>query len=228
MYFKGLQKSSFIDYPGKISTVLFVGGCNFKCPYCHNSSLVRNEGVNISEEYIYEYLDEKERFIDGICISGGEPTLNEGIVDFIRKIKAKGFLVKLDTNGTRPLVITKLLNEKLLDYIAMDVKAPLHKYNSVVETKADIENIESSIDIIKNSGIEYEFRTTVCKELISKEDIIEIAQYLKGSSRYTIQNFRDGETVLIGKKHLKPYDIELLKKIEKEIKPLFKILKVRK
>lgn len=228
MYFKGLQKSSFIDYPGKISTVLFVGGCNFKCPYCHNSSLVRNEGLNISEEYIYEYLDEKGRFIDGICISGGEPTLNKGIVDFIRKIKAKGFLVKLDTNGTRPLVITKLLNEKLLDYIAMDVKAPLHKYNSVIDTKADIKNIESSIDIIKNSGIEYEFRTTVCKELISKEDIIEIAQYLKGSSRYTIQNFRDGETVLIGKKHLKPYDIELLKKIEKEIKPLFKILKVRK
>ncbi|QEK11044.1 anaerobic ribonucleoside-triphosphate reductase activating protein [Crassaminicella thermophila] len=224
----GHQKSSFIDYPEKICTVYFVAGCNFRCPYCHNSHIVKEAGKFISEEEIFSFLNKRKKFIDAVCISGGEPTLYEELYGFIKKIKMEGFLVKLDTNGTNPKILEKLLKEGLIDYVAMDIKAPFHKYEFVTKAKIDIENIKMSIHIIKNANIDYEFRTTVCKELLTKEDLIEIATYLKGSKRYSIQNFRDGETVLAGKNQLHSYDLETLEEIKKEIEGYFEIFKVRK
>ncbi|WIV11582.1 anaerobic ribonucleoside-triphosphate reductase activating protein [Proteiniborus sp. MB09-C3] len=227
MEFKGHQKSSFIDYPDKICTVLFTGGCNFRCPYCHNSDLVNNKGEELTEGIVLAYLDKRKKMIDAVCISGGEPTLHRGLYDFIKKIKDKDYLVKLDTNGTSPDILKKLISDGLLDYVAMDIKAPIDKYNKVTNTDIDINKIIESIDIVKNSDIDYEFRTTVCKELLTAKDIIEIAQYLKGSKRYYVQNFRDGATVLAGKNKFSSYDIETLKKIEEQIKCHFDTFKIR-
>ncbi|QXM07201.1 anaerobic ribonucleoside-triphosphate reductase activating protein [Crassaminicella indica] len=224
----GHEKTSFIDYPDQICTVYFVEGCNFRCSYCHNSHIIKGEGRTISEEEIFSFLNKRKKFIDAVCISGGEPTLYEETYALIKKIKKEGLLVKLDTNGTNPKMLKQLLEEGLIDYVAMDVKAPLHKYEYVTKTKVNIKDIERSIDIIKNSNIDYEFRTTVCKELLTKEDILEIAEYLKGSKRYSIQNFRDGETVLEGKNQLHPYDAETLEEIKEKIEGHFQIFKVRK
>ncbi|AKL94284.1 anaerobic ribonucleoside-triphosphate reductase activating protein NrdG [Clostridium aceticum] len=224
----GMEKSSFIDYPNKVATVCFTPGCNFRCGYCHNSYMVKEEGEEISQEEVFAFLRKRKKFIDAVCISGGEPTLQKGLYAFILKIKQEGFYVKLDTNGTSPDTIALLLQNKLLDYIAMDIKAPFDRYEFVARTKVDIEAIKKSITIIKNSTIDYEFRTTVCKELHSKEDILEIAAYLKGSKAYFIQNFRDGETVLIGKNQFHPQDIKVLEEIEKEIRGYFESFKIRK
>ncbi|EOC99573.1 anaerobic ribonucleoside-triphosphate reductase activating protein [Caldisalinibacter kiritimatiensis] len=226
--FKGHQKTSFIDYPDKICTVLFVGGCNFRCPYCHNGELVNNEGEFIDEEYIFDFLNKRRKMLDGVCISGGEATLyNTKLYDFITRVKKLDYLVKLDTNGTNPELLKNLIDNKLIDYVAMDIKAPFDKYEDVVNVKIDIENIKKSIDIIRNSNIDYEFRTTVCKELLTKEDIIELAESIKGSKRYIMQNFKDGETVLAGKGKFTSYKGSELKNIEESIKGWFEEVKIR-
>lgn len=225
--FKGHQKSSFIDYPDKICTVLFTGGCNFKCPYCHNSELVENLGETVTEDFVFNFLDSRKKMIDAVCISGGEPTLHDGLYDFIRKLKYRGYFVKLDTNGTAPDILDKLIKDKLVDYVAMDIKAPISKYVRVTNSKVDIDKIAKSISIIKASDIDYEFRTTVCKELLTKEDILIIAECLKGSKRYYLQNFKDGNTVLGGEKKLSPFSREILREIEERIKNNFEIFKIR-
>ncbi|WP_069649915.1 anaerobic ribonucleoside-triphosphate reductase activating protein [Caloranaerobacter ferrireducens] len=227
MNFKGLQKSSFIDYPDKICTVLFTGGCNFRCPFCHNSSLVKNEGEFILERDILEFLKNRKKMVDAVCISGGEPTLQKGLVSFIKKVKDIGYLVKLDTNGTNPNVIEKLLDLRLIDYIAMDVKAPLSKYSSVAGVMVDINSIQESIRLLKNSNIDYEFRTTVCKELLAQDDILEISKNISGARRYIIQNFKDRETVLAGQGRFTSYSRQELLEIEKKIQGLFDEVKIR-
>lgn len=227
MEFKGHQKSSFIDYPDKICTVLFTGGCNFRCSYCHNSDLVYNKGETITEDFIFDYLEKRKKMLDAVCISGGEPTLHDELYDFIKKVKAKGYLVKLDTNGTNPDILNKLIADGLLDYVAMDIKAPMSKYNIVANTNIDIEKIIRSINIIKDSDIDYEFRTTICRELLNEEDILEIAEYLKGSKRYYMQSFRDGDTVLGGENKFTPFSRESLRKIKEQIESYFGIFKIR-
>lgn len=227
MEFKGHQKSSFIDYPDKICTVFFTSGCNFRCPYCHNSDLVHNKGETITEDFAFDYLDKRKKMIDAVCISGGEPTIHKGLYDFIKKAKDKGYLVKLDTNGTNLEILEKLLADKLVNYVAMDIKAPLNKYNKVTNVDININKIVESIRILKDADIDYEFRTTVCRELLTHEDIIEIAEYLKGSKRYYIQNFRDGDTVLAGQNQFSPYDTKTLKEIQEQIKSYFGIFKIR-
>ncbi len=223
----GIEKSSFIDYPDKIATVVFTGGCNFRCPYCHNRQLVLGEGEAIDSQELLSFLIKRKKFIDAVCISGGEPTLQGELHGLIRKIKAADFLIKVDTNGTEPQVIRQLLSEGLLDYIAMDVKGPFHQYELLTQTRVDIEKIKASIELIRNAPIEYEFRTTLCKELLSLEDILETARYLKGSKRYFLQNFRDGDTILTGKGKFSPFTREQLEKIKKEISPYFEICGVR-
>jgi len=227
MIFRGHQKSSFIDYPDKICTVLFTGGCNFRCPYCHNSDLVYNRGDIISEGYIFSYLLKRRKMLDAVCITGGEPTLQSGLVEFVRKVKDLGYLVKLDTNGTSPQTLVTLLSQNLVDYIAMDIKAPLDKYRLVSNVPIDINKIIESIKIIENSNIDYEFRTTVCKELLNMKDILKIADSIKGAKRYTIQNFKDNDTVLEGKGKFSPFSKHELKDIENSLKGYFDILKVR-
>ncbi|MBS4536736.1 anaerobic ribonucleoside-triphosphate reductase activating protein [Clostridium sp. D2Q-14] len=221
-----MEKSSFIDYPDKISTVLFIKGCNFKCPYCHNSHIVDNDKSHINIEEIFKFLNKRKKFIDAVTISGGEPTLYDDIYDLIKEIKDEGFHVKLDTNGTNPNRIKKLLENNLLDYIAMDIKTSFDKYEDVVNSIVDVKKIKESIQIIRNSGVDYEFRTTLCKELIDKEDILNIAEYLKGSKKYILQNFRDGDLVMVGKNKLHPYENEKINEIKEEIKDLFEICKV--
>jgi pyruvate formate lyase activating enzyme len=228
MIFKGHQKSSFIDYPDKICTVLFTSGCNFRCPYCHNSGLVKNQGEIIDNKYIFSYLNKRRNMLDAVCISGGEATLHgDRLYDFIVKVKEMGYLVKIDTNGTNPKLLSRLINDKLLDYIAMDIKAPIDKYNIVAGVDINTDNILESIGIIKNSLIDYEFRTTVCKELINKEDIIHISNNIKGSRRYVIQNFKDGDTVLAGKGRFTPYSKKELIEIEGIIEEWFNDFRLR-
>lgn len=228
MIFKGHQKSSFIDYPDKICTVLFTSGCNFRCPYCHNSGLVKNQGEVIDNEYIFSYLNKRRNMLDAVCISGGEATLHgDRLYDFIVKVKEMGYLVKIDTNGTNPKLLSRLIDDNLLDYIAMDIKAPIDKYNIVTGVDVNTDNILESIGIIKNSLIDYEFRTTVCKELINKEDIIDIANNIKGSRRYVIQNFKDGDTVLAGKGRFTPYSKKELIEIKGIIEEWFNDFRLR-
>ncbi len=227
MEFRGHQKSSFIDYPDKIATVYFTGGCNFNCPYCHNSGLIKNTGEIIKEKDVFEFLKKREKMIDAICISGGEPTLHRDLFFFLRKIRNFDYLIKLDTNGSRPNILKKLIGEKLLDYIAMDVKAPLEKYNKVAGSRVDIDNIQQSINIIKSFDIDYEFRTTICKELLDLQDIERISMLLKGSKKYVLQNFRDGETVLEGKGKFTSYLKSELQEVGEKIKHLFEQFTIR-
>lgn len=227
MEFKGHQKSSFIDYPDKISTVLFTGGCNFRCPYCHNSELVYDKGQVIEEEYILNYLKKRRKMIDAVCISGGEATLHQGLEEFIKKAKGLGYLIKLDTNGTKPEVLKRLIEKNLLDYIAMDIKAPFNKYEKVINSNVNIESIKESIDIIMKSDIDNEYRTTVCRELLSVEDIVKIAKDIKGAKRYIIQNFRDGNSILLGEGKYTPYKREELLTMEDKIKDMFNDFKIR-
>ncbi|SET67277.1 pyruvate formate lyase activating enzyme [Natronincola peptidivorans] len=223
----GHEKTSFIDYPGKICTMYFVASCNFQCGYCHNEPIVKGQGERIDEEEIFAFLEKRKKYIDAVCISGGEPTLYASLYNFIKKIKEKGFFIKLDTNGTNPHLLQTLIDEKLIDYVAMDIKAPFHKYEMITGGKVSIENIKTSIDMIRGSIIDYEFRTTICKELLTEEDILEIAGYLKGSKRYYLQNFKDGETVLAGQGKFHPYDSEALEKIIEAIKADFDVCSIR-
>lgn len=227
MRIAGVEKSSFIDYPEKICTVFFTLGCNFRCSYCHNSSLVLGQGEEITEAGALDFIVKRKKYVDAICISGGEPTLQNNLYEFIKKIKIKKFLVKLDTNGTNPQILDELVRDNLVDYIAMDIKAPLHKYELVTDCKVDTDAIAKSIEIIKKSGVDYEFRTTLCKELLSPDDIFEIAGLLKGSDKYYMQNFKDGDTVLAGKGRLTPYDLAGLQSIKNKIKNNFKTCDVR-
>ncbi|MBM7616057.1 anaerobic ribonucleoside-triphosphate reductase activating protein [Alkaliphilus hydrothermalis] len=223
----GIEKSSFIDYPNKISTVIFTGGCNFSCPFCHNGHLLKSGATPIGEEEVQNFLKKRKKFVDAVCITGGEPTLQKDLKDFIRELKKDEFLVKLDSNGTNPYVLKGLIEEGLVDYIAMDVKAPLAKYHSVVGNMVDGEDIRESIHLIQNSGIDYEFRTTVCQELLMVEDILQLAESIKGSKRYFLQNFRDGEQVFGGVNKYTPYDKEVMEKIKDQIKDWFEVFKIR-
>jgi len=196
----GIVKASLIDFPGKASTVLFIGGCNFKCGYCHNPDIVHGKGDALDPEEILDFLARRRKFLDGVVISGGEPTIHEELSELIKKIKALGYAIKLDTNGTRPQTIKSLIDDKLIDYIAMDLKAPLEKYAAVAgisETGLDVAPlIEESIGIIKNSGLEHEFRTTVCREQLSREDIARMGELISGAPKYCLQRFRGTNPVL--------------------------------
>jgi pyruvate formate lyase activating enzyme len=185
-----IQKFSFIDYPGKICAIVFTQGCNFRCPYCHNPELVLPECYSscISEKEVLLFLERRRGKLEAVTVSGGEPTLQPDLVYFIERVKEFGYAVKLDTNGTRPGVVRDLITRKLIDYIAMDVKAPLDKYPSVVCAPVCIEDVELSIRTILQSGIEYEFRTTVAKPLLNKDDFRKIAE-LTGGNRCFFQKF---------------------------------------
>ncbi|MEM2373247.1 MAG: anaerobic ribonucleoside-triphosphate reductase activating protein [Thermoproteota archaeon] len=227
MIIKGLQKLTLIDYPGKVACTLFTFGCNFRCPYCHNPELVVDDGSPpIPEDEILRFLDERKSFLDGVCITGGEPTLHRDLPDFIEKIKKIGYSVKLDTNGTNPDMLKLLMDGKLIDYIAMDVKAPLEKYDEVVKVKVDVDKIIKSIEIIK-AFPEHEFRTTVLPELLSREDILNIARQLRGARRFFIQQFKPSKTLDKCFLEKQTYLIEELKKICDEIKNFFEICRVR-
>lgn len=192
----GLQKSSLIDYPEKISAIVFTQGCNFRCPYCHNPELILpNSESLISAEETLNFLKSRVGKLDGVVITGGEPCLQEGLVDFIKEIKALGFAVKLDTNGSFPEVLKNLLTENLVDYVAMDIKGPVYKYSEIACCKVETLNILKSIDLIKNSGIDYEFRTTIVESQLKFEDFEKIGEMIKGAPKYYLQKFVPSKTL---------------------------------
>ena len=201
MILKGLQKTTLLDYPEKLACTVFTGGCNFRCPFCHNASLVLrpSDVKEISEESFFSYINKRKGLLDGVCITGGEPLLNKDIEDFISRIKSLGFLVKLDTNGAFPDRLEALLDKGLVDYVAMDVKNSPAKYATTagLEDKLDLSLIERSIKIIMNKAPDYEFRTTVVRELHTKEDIEEISKWLVGTRRYFLQKYVDSGDILL-------------------------------
>ena len=207
MKISGLQKLTLLDYPGKMACTVFTYGCNFRCPFCHNAMLVTEENSdNISEDEFFAFLKKRQGILDGVCISGGEPTLQKDLAEFIGKIKAFGYAVKLDTNGSQPEVLRNLIAENLLDYVAMDIKNSPAKYSLTCGREVDMVPIKESVSIIKESGIDHEFRTTSVKELHSAEDFGQIASWLQGDSKYFIQHFEDSGN-LIGE-NLSPFSKE--------------------
>jgi len=192
MQIKGFQKTTFIDYPNKVSALVFTGGCNFRCPFCHNGGLVLNPNQypTTLPETVFRHLEKRKGVIDGIVITGGEPTLMTGLKDFIKTVKSMGVSVKLDTNGTNPNVLRELIEEDLLDYIAMDIKHDFTKYNTVIGSCGfKVDDLKTSIELIINSGVDHEFRTTVIKGVHFKEDIQVMAAQIRGAKNYILQQY---------------------------------------
>lgn len=194
----GYQKTTLLDYPGHVACTIFTGGCNFRCPFCHNADLLITSSSNlISEEEIFAFLKKRKNILSGICITGGEPTLQTDLTQFIEQVRTLGYKIKLDTNGYRPEIISDLINKNLLDYIAMDIKAGFSNYAKVCGIQnLSIDTIKKSISIIESSNIDYEFRTTVVKELHSEQDFAEISEMISPKSPYYIQSFKDSGNIL--------------------------------
>ncbi len=198
MIIGGLHKNSLIDYPGKISCVIFLSGCNFDCPYCHNPELAKGRSLStgyLSEDLIFDFLASRKEFLDGVVVSGGEPTLQKGLISFCKKIRLLGYPVKLDTNGSRPEVIRKLIDEGLVNYIAMDIKTDPSHYAPLIKDNSSTDDIFLSVRIIKESNIDYEFRTTCIKSLINKGTIENMSYLIKGSKLYALQQFSKTEVL---------------------------------
>jgi len=229
MIIGGFQKFSLIDYPNKVCAIIFIQGCNFRCPYCHNPELVVPEryGSEIPVSEIYNFLETRRGRLDAVTITGGEPTLHSDLIEMIRKIKDMGFLVKLDTNGSHPEVLEKIISGKLVDYLAMDVKAPVKSYTKVVGRYIDVGKIKKSINLIMNSGIKYEFRTTVAKPFVSKDDLREIAREIKGAENYCLQNFVPSKTVTPNLTKENSFSYDELEALAKELKKYVKNCYIR-
>ncbi len=227
----GLQKATLIDFPGKVACTVFLSGCNFRCPWCYSRELVLPQNIavqpKISEKQFFDFLKTRQDLLSGVVVCGGEPTTHKDLPQFIQKIKKMNFLVKLDTNGSNPCALKNLLKDHLLDYVAMDIKAPFSKYDEATGTKVDLEKIKESVDLIKNSNIDYEFRTTVVPTVHTKEDIIEIAKWIAPAKKYYLQKFLPEKTVNPEFEKQRPFSDEDLLDIQKTVAPLFEICEIR-
>jgi len=229
MKIAGLQRTSLIDYPEHIATVVFTQGCNYRCPYCHNSSLIANSSESssyLSLEDFWSFIKKRKKLIDGISITGGEPTLQAGLIDFIKEIKARGLKVKLDTNGSNPDILTELLAENLVDYIAMDIKSSLQSY-SAVAGECSLDKVKASIELIKRSEIDYEFRTTVVPTLHTEQDFKGIGELIAGAERYYIQNFRPVNTLDKKLEELSSFPPDRLEKFKEIVSPYVAKVEIR-
>lgn len=229
MLIAGLQKTTLIDYPGKVACTVFTAGCNFRCGYCHNPELqnISNLKNQINKSDFLSFLNLKKGKLDGVVITGGEPTIHRDLEELIVNIKDLGFLVKLDTQGSNPDTLEILLSKNLLDYVAMDVKAPIQRYYEFSK-QIDIQTrIKSSIRLLLNSDIDYEFRTTIVKENLSPNDILEIGKSIKGADKYFLQKFEPTKTLDPAYMQYNSYtDVELETLVE-ELKPLVKSCHIR-
>lgn len=197
MKIAGFQKLTLLDYPNHVACIIFTKGCNFRCPFCQNSNIINdNFDELINEKDIFDYLEKRKKILDGVVITGGEPTINKDLKDFIIKIKTLGLKIKLDTNGYNPIMLKKLIDEKLVDYVAMDIKQTMEKYKLVSGVNINKDNILESIKILEESDIDHEFRTTVIKEYHTLEDIINICSLFSEDTKYYLQNFRNSPNVL--------------------------------
>ena len=202
MLIKGLQKLTLLDFPEKMACTVFTFGCNLRCPFCHNASLVLSERADdtlIPEEEFFSFLQKRRGILEGVCITGGEPTLQPDLPAFIRKIRDMGFAIKLDTNGARPAVLKSLVAEGLLDYVAMDVKNSLSAYPETVGLPAfDVAPVEESMDFLMAGHIPFEFRTTLVKGLHTPEGVAEMGRRLAGEERFFLQTFEDSGDLIAG------------------------------
>ena len=196
MIINGLQKLTLLDFPGKTACTVFFAGCDFRCPFCHNATLVRNEGYDIPEEEFFSFLETRKGRLDGVAITGGEPLMQADVGDFMKKIKDRGCLVKLDTNGSYPKRLKELVGNGLCDYVAMDVKSSPEGYERAAGVKVPLEKISESIELLMTCGIEYEFRTTVAKGAVLPEDFEGIGKWITGAKRYFLQGFVDSGDIL--------------------------------
>ncbi len=230
MIFGGLQKLTLIDYPGKVAATIFTVGCNFLCPYCHNPELVDPQKIKeqpqVSEPEILKFLAGRQGLLEGVCITGGEPTLLAELPDFISQIKSLGFLVKLDTNGSNPQMLAQLLKAGLVDYVAMDIKAPLEKYKKIVGEKVVLEDVQRSVDLTR-SAPDYEFRTTVLPSLHSSKDILSIGRWLQGAKKYYLQQFQPTKTLDSAFLKEQPYDLKKLAELRNLLEIFFDKVEIR-
>ena len=211
MKISGLEKMSLVDFDGFVCATIFTAGCNFKCGFCHNSPLVLHTNTlsEINEQYILDYLKKRQGILDGLCISGGEPTLNKDLPAFCEKVKNLGYKIKLDTNGTNPQMIKSLVDNELCDYFAMDIKSDKKGYAKVIGfDEYDLSNVEKSIDYFLSGKTAYEFRTTLIKEHHTKETIANIGEWIKGANKYFLQKFKDSESCI--QSHLSAVDENLV------------------
>ncbi len=224
----GFQKTSLLDYPDRISAIVWTSGCNFRCPFCYNKNLALGTAELFPQDEILSFLSKRKALLEGVVISGGEPLLHDDMIDFIKRIKDLRLLVKIDTNGAFPGRLSELLEHQLVDYVAMDVKAPKKKYPELTGVNIDLSKIEASIDLLKTQAPAYEFKTTFIPGLLTKEDIIEIGQWLKGADTYFLQQFKIKTPLLSPTlETIIPYPREYLFETLKEIQPFFKRCKVR-
>ena len=235
MHLGGFQKITLIDCPGKIGTTVFTVGCNFRCPFCHNPELVFISSLTSSQKRVmkkietdfFQHLKKRKGQLEGVCITGGEPTLQPDIIEFIKKIKRMGYAVKLDTNGTNPKIVEKVIKEKLVDYIAMDIKNSIDRYEQASGVKFFKEEIKKSVKLIMQGEIPYEFRTTVVPGIHTPADFLAIAQWIKGADKYWLQKYVDGKILdpkLKEKIKNKTLDLD---KIKKSIEKNFGQVKIR-
>ena len=223
----GFQKTSLLDFPQKIACIVFTQMCNFRCGYCHNPELnEKKEGI-IDLETFFSFLEKRKGKLDGVVITGGEPTLQKGLYQFIFDIKNMGFCVKLDTNGSNPKVLKSLIDNNLVDYVAMDIKAPMDKYHDVIKNKIPLDNIYQSIQILLENKVDYEFRTTVVKEQLTFEDFEKIGDLISGAKKYYLQKFVPSKTIDEAFMNCSTYSNEDFNKIKEILKYKVECVDVR-
>lgn len=222
----GMQKLSLLDYPGMLCCTVFTIGCSFRCPFCHNASLLDSSAPQIAEQELLDYLQKRRGILDGVCVTGGEPLLHKDIGATLEKIKSLGFKVKLDTNGSQPDRLIQLVDEGLIDYVAMDIKNSPAKYAETAGVKAfDIAPVERSMRYLLSGSIPYEFRTTVVRELHTTEDMLALAGWIKGAQKYYLQPYVDSENVLV--KGFSAYTEAEMHRIKDEVSAIVPTVEIR-
>ena len=226
MLIGGFQKMTVLDFPGRIACILFTYGCNLKCPFCHNASLVIDNPEEFSEEEIFKYLLKRKGILDGVCVSGGEPFMQPDIMEFLQKLKNTGLAVKIDTNGTFPDKLRYAVENGLVDYVAMDIKNSKEKYSLTTGIQdIDIEKIDESVKFLLESNIDYEFRTTIVKEYHTEQDMVCIGEWIKGAKSYYLQSFTDSGN-LIGE-NLSAHSPDTMRQFEEIVRPFVQNIGVR-
>ncbi len=228
MRINGFQKMTMLDFPGRVACTVFTAGCNFRCPFCHNAGLVTK--INLAEEYrqedILDYLSKRKGILDGVCITGGEPLITDGTEEFIKKIREIGLDVKLDTNGSFPERLKRIVEQGLVSYVAMDIKNSKGKYAETVGLKEiDLAPIEESVGFLMSGKVDYEFRTTVIKEFHDTQDIVEIGKWIKGAKRYYLQNFVDSGNLICPDMH--GVSKEFMKELQKNVSKFVEKAEIR-
>lgn len=215
MHIAGYNKTTLVDYPGKVAAILFLPYCNMSCAYCHNKVLLEQEVPHVEEEEVLSFLKKRSGILDGVVITGGEPTLHRELPELIKKIKSFSYSIKLDTNGTNPDMLAELVSNRMVDYVAMDIKAPPERYPEVAGKNIDVEAVQRSVQFLLKGDSDYEFRTTFAP-MLQKEDILKIATWIRGTRRYYLQQYRPTDTYSLPA-HSDAYLEETAKKVREEI-----------